>query len=274
MKKLIFLGVAILCALIAGFYIWTEQRMSGAHGVLISDAQISIVSNSDKLGMVTLKLANSGVPQTLLSVRSDDGASAWLMGVEDGKPAVLPGNGSASLAADGAHIMVRDISGPLEEGRLINVRLMLEPAGEIITKARLVDDRLAAHGNHGAMHSGSDGVDAHALSKGHPVPQSEPQPSLLISVTQESESDWHLTAKIDKFKLSKELADGEHVPGTGHGHIYLNGLKLGRLYQERFTIGSLPKGTHTVRVTLNTNDHRAVVVEGKPVAAVATITVE
>ena len=65
--------------------------------------------------------------------------------------------------------------------------------------------------------------------------------------------------------------DGDHVAGTGHGHIYLNGLKLGRLYSSSAEIGPLPSGVHVVRVTLNTNNHKAYVVDGKPVTATVTL---
>ena len=64
-----------------------------------------------------------------------------------------------------------------------------------------------------------------------------------------------------------------HVPGTGHAHLYLNGLKLGRLYVPSARIGALPPGDHMVRVTLNANDHRAYVVDGDPVTAIAPLSV-
>ena len=60
----------------------------------------------------------------------------------------------------------------------------------------------------------------------------------------------------------------------GHGHIYVSGMKIGRLYQPEARIGTLPKGEHQVRLTLNTNDHRAYVVGDQPVTATATIVVD
>jgi hypothetical protein len=60
----------------------------------------------------------------------------------------------------------------------------------------------------------------------------------------------------------------------GHGHIYVGGMKIGRLYQPEARIGTLPKGEHQVRLTLNTNDHRAYVVGDQPVTATATIVVD
>jgi len=77
----------------------------------------------------------------------------------------------------------------------------------------------------------------------------------------------------EEFTFSRDLAGAYHVPGVGHGHLYVGGLKHGRLYENQATIGTLPSGTHMIRVTLNTNDHRAYVVDDEPVTATATITI-
>jgi len=51
-------------------------------------------------------------------------------------------------------------------------------------------------------------------------------------------------------------------------------MKIGRLYTPEAYIGALPKGQHEIRVTLNTNDHRAYVVDEVPVTASMTIEVD
>ena len=51
-------------------------------------------------------------------------------------------------------------------------------------------------------------------------------------------------------------------------------MKLGRMLEPEAHIGALPKGQHEVRVTLNTNDHRAYVVDDVPVSAAAQIVVD
>jgi len=107
------------------------------------------------------------------------------------------------------------------------------------------------------------------------VPTNEPQPALVMKVSEDSDAGgWKVNVDTTNFKFSKELADGEHVAGTGHGHIYINGVKLGRLFENVTTIGALPKGRHIVRVTLNTNNHQTYMVAGKRVTATALITVD
>jgi hypothetical protein len=51
-------------------------------------------------------------------------------------------------------------------------------------------------------------------------------------------------------------------------------MKLGRLFAPEYHIGPLPPGSHEIRVTLNTNDHRAYVVGDTPVTASTIITVD
>ena len=65
-----------------------------------------------------------------------------------------------------------------------------------------------------------------------------------------------------------------HSPGMGHGHLYLSGMKLGRMLKPEAHIGALPRGTHKVTVTLNTNDHRAYVIGDDPVSATVEIVVD
>ena len=71
-----------------------------------------------------------------------------------------------------------------------------------------------------------------------------------------------------------DAVDAAHVPGAGHAHMYLNGLKLGRVFGGEYRIGTLPPGTHSLRVALNTNDHRAYATADGPVSASVTLTAD
>ncbi len=98
------------------------------------------------------------------------------------------------------------------------------------------------------------------------VGEGEPAPNISLEATK-TETGWTVSVTSEDFEFTPNLVDGPHVPGTGHGHIYLNGLKLGRLYSAVTTIGNLPAGQHEIRVTLSTNDHRAYVVGDVPVTS-------
>ena len=87
----------------------------------------------------------------------------------------------------------------------------------------------------------------------------EPAPRLALSVAPDGDG-WRVSIEAEDFTFSEEFVDLYHVPGMGHGHLYVGGMKMGRLYAPEAYIGALPKGQHEIRVTLNTNDHRAYVV--------------
>ena len=108
----------------------------------------------------------------------------------------------------------------------------------------------------------------------HMVPDGEPVPELKLKVYEAADgTGWAVELAPRNFRFAADLVDGEHVAGTGHGHLYLNGLKLGRLFSKSVRIGVLPAGKHLVRVTLNTNNHKAYMANGKVVSATAPIVV-
>ena len=172
--------------------------------------------------------------------------------------------------------MLMGVDGELADGRLFTIKLDLEPAGTFTTKARFSTQMPMAHGSDQMNMDGSEQDDQASVHGGHfMVPADEPKPVLSMNVAPKSDNvGWQVTANVSNFKFDRENVDGAHIPGAGHGHIYVNGLKLGRVYEETIDIGQLPKGTHTVRLTLNTNNHQMYMVGGKPVTATAEIVVD
>jgi LEA14-like dessication related protein len=66
--------------------------------------------------------------------------------------------------------------------------------------------------------------------------------------------------------------NGENVQNTGHAHLYVNGIKIARLYGPDFHIPDLPAGEHELTVNLSSNDHSYYFVNGIQIEARATIT--
>lgn len=102
----------------------------------------------------------------------------------------------------------------------------------------------------------------------------EHSPSIEISARPDIVSGWNLNIKTSNFRFAPENASGAHVTGEGHAHIYINNVKIARIYGSWFHIGQLATGTNTVTVTLNTNDHRQIAVGGKPLSASLMLNVE
>lgn len=120
------------------------------------------------------------------------------------------------------------------------------------------------HGNmdHSAMHDTP--VDVPAADA----------PGLSVMITPDPMAGYNLHVMTENFTFSPERASLANVTGEGHAHVYINGEKLGRLYNPWMHLAGLPKGEVEVRVTLNTNDHRPLAVNGTPVSALQMITVE
>lgn len=75
------------------------------------------------------------------------------------------------------------------------------------------------------------------------------------------------------FHWAPRRASTEHVPGEGHGHLYINGGDTYfRIYSNYFHLRDewLREGENTVRVTLNANTHDEYTVSGEVVMAEVT----
>jgi len=58
------------------------------------------------------------------------------------------------------------------------------------------------------------------------------------------------------FTFAETLVDTKHIDGYGHAHVYINGTKIGRVYEENVILPALSPGVYEVKVILNTNDHQ------------------
>ena len=99
-------------------------------------------------------------------------------------------------------------------------------------------------------------------------------PQLAMQITKDPVSGYNLQLEVVNFSFSPQNAGAGNVTGEGHAHVYINGEKRGRLYGPWTHLDGLPKGVVEVTVSLNTNDHRALAVAGRPVSATQTLTVE
>ncbi|MGC1497546.1 MAG: hypothetical protein WA790_17215 [Sulfitobacter sp.] len=134
----------------------------------------------------------------------------------------------------------------------------------------------AAHGatqmDHAAMgHGDMDHASMHETPLNVPA---ENAPRVAVVLKPDPMTGYNLHVTVDNFAFNPQGASLAHVPGQGHAHVYINGEKLSRLYGEWMHIAALPKGEVTVEVTLNSNDHRPLSVNGAPISASSTLNVQ
>lgn len=208
---------------------------------------------------VFVKIENDGAADRLTGAHSAVASSAAL----SSGALAIPAESAPALAADGAFVRLDGVTGELGDGQLIPVTLTFEHAGGQSFQARLIAPKQTG---------AAPDYDLFGMGDICIVGAGEPAPEIALSATPDGDG-WRIDVTARDFSFEKDMADGPHVPGTGHGHLYLNGLKLQRLYSASARIGALPPGQHIVTVTLNTNDHRAYVVGDTPVTASTQIEV-
>lgn len=106
------------------------------------------------------------------------------------------------------------------------------------------------------------------------VADSSQVPTVDIHVEKDSLSGWNLKLDTQAFTFMPEKFGAAHVPGGGHAHLYVDGEKRARIYSRWYHIPDLPRGSHTLRVTLNANSHDEYVHDGRVIADTAKVDVE
>lgn len=98
---------------------------------------------------------------------------------------------------------------------------------------------------------------------------------ISVAITAEPDADGGVDVQIatEGFRFAPDLVDQPHTPGAGHAHIYVDGNKLGRVFESEYHIASLSPGQHEIRVSLNTNDHSELTFNGSRVKATASVNV-
>lgn len=106
------------------------------------------------------------------------------------------------------------------------------------------------------------------------IPKDMEIPEVNLSVAPDGPDTWLLKLDLLHFAFAPEKA-GEMKPSynEGHAHLYINGKKISRLYGEYYHLGKLKEGKNEITVTLNSNNHGALMAGGQPVGATSVIEV-
>ena len=95
-----------------------------------------------------------------------------------------------------------------------------------------------------------------------------------IEVYTEAPDSYNLFVDIENWEFTPELAGQAGVANEGHGHVFVDGKKVGRMYSNWFHLGDLAPGKHRIVVTLNSNDHKDLVNADKLIGAEIEFTAE
>ena len=105
-------------------------------------------------------------------------------------------------------------------------------------------------------------------------PADYPTPTVSVDLVPDVSRGHNVIFSFTNFAMTPEDVNGPVTAGTGHGHLYVNGEYLGRLYANMRHLPDLPKGEVTIHMYLGGNDHRVWMVDGEPFFIEETFIVE
>ena len=121
-------------------------------------------------------------------------------------------------------------------------------------------------GQHGGAAHQTDTAAGHGSGHDHTemlsIDAGSTAPTLDLALQKDPATGWNLNIQTSNFRFAPEHASTAHVDGEGHAHVYINGVKLGRYYGPWLHLADLPAGTVEVTVSLNSNDHKMLAVDG------------
>ncbi len=149
------------------------------------------------------------------------------------------------------------------------VGFLHEPAFEgILNGVYLSVTKVAEHG-HGDDASASG---QHA-AMAHEALESEVPISVSIMTEVDDRGGVDVQVMTEGWLWTPDNVDGDHIPGEGHAHIYVDGVKIDRVYGPNYYLEALEPGERQIRLTLNANSHEELTYNGKSVEAVAVVAV-
>lgn len=223
-------------------------------GVLVRDPRIVASEHSPTDAKLFLTIENTGgETDRLIGVSTD---MAWGCGFHGPTAAqgatpyiTVPAGQTIELGPETAYIDLSDIGEPVQAGQMAPMILVFEKAGEVLVKAR-VDELLTGE------------AARHGAGLFDPAAAGEAAPVLELSAEVLEDRRVRLSLALENFAFDEAGVDGPHREGRGHAHLYIDNVKIGRLYEPEFLSEPLAPGAHQFAVTLNTNDHRAYARDG------------
>jgi hypothetical protein len=104
----------------------------------------------------------------------------------------------------------------------------------------------------------------------HEITQ-ESAPKVTMEIEKDPTGGFNVQVVTTNFVWRPEMASMKHVPGEGHAHVYLDGRKIMRIYNEWFHLNtyqfSTRPGEQLLSIEFVGNDHAPYTIQGLPVGA-------
>ena len=104
----------------------------------------------------------------------------------------------------------------------------------------------------------------------HEITQ-ETAPKATLEIEKDPTGGFNVHVVTSNFVWRPEMASMQHVAGEGHAHVYLDGRKIMRIYNEWFHLNtyqfSTRPGEQLLSIEFVGNDHAPYTIQGLPVGA-------
>ena len=103
----------------------------------------------------------------------------------------------------------------------------------------------------------------------HKVEAETPYPTIKLKLIKDDMDGYNLLIDLNNFTLAPEQVGKKNKPNTGHLHLYVNDIKIARIYSNWIHIPeryfNLKK--NFIKVTLNANMYGQFTIDGNPIQA-------
>jgi hypothetical protein len=152
------------------------------------------------------------------------------------------------------------------------------PGRDSLLSDSMNDDRLmsvtVSDGNRDQTAHDNHGHDTHKHGSLEVGGIGQPVPTVKLYLLKDPMSGWNANIVTENFRFAPENVSENHVPGEGHAHLYVDGVKVNRVYGPWYFIGPLSSGEHSVKVTISSNDHQSLTVDNVLISDTVDIIVD
>ncbi len=101
------------------------------------------------------------------------------------------------------------------------------------------------------------------------VDEAEPTPSMRIHMAADSMDGFNIFLETENFRFTPQSVDTLPVSNEGHAHLYVNGVKVARMYSPWHHLSTklLREGINRLEVEFSSNDHSVWSIAGVPIGA-------
>ena len=110
-------------------------------------------------------------------------------------------------------------------------------------------------------------LETFAHHPGHKIEANKPYPIVNLEIYEDNIDGYNLFIKLENFILAPMDVGKKNESNSGHIHLYVNDIKIGRVYSNWFHIPGryFNLKENIIRITLNSNLHDSFVINGNPI---------